>query len=269
MNTRNGSSGYGLSRDIELIRALASEEAEANGGLGVVRISEIVGREKSQVSRALKTLADAGMLERDTETRRYRIGWRLFTLLARTSEARLLHVAPKYMSDLVGKLDETVHLCTLQDTEVLTLLSQSPEHGFRATGWIGKTVPAYCTSAGRVLLMDEGRAGIGRRFSGTAFVARGPRLAVSDIDDLYLQVSRARDLGYALVDEEFEGGLVGASAPVRNASGRIVAALNVSARKDRLGHRLDLAGRETAVVAGELSAALGWRAETAAIEMPS
>ena len=61
-----------------------------------------------------------------------------------------------------------------------------------------------------------------------------------------------------MVDEEFEFGLVGAAVPVRDFKGRLVAALNVSAPKFRLGGRLETAGEEVKRVADELSALLGW-----------
>jgi DNA-binding IclR family transcriptional regulator len=70
-----------------------------------------------------------------------------------------------------------------------------------------------------------------------------------------LDADRAR--GFALVDEEFEAGLVGAAAPVRDARGRIVAALNVSAPKFRFGRRLAAAGPVLREAAAELSALLG------------
>ena len=47
-----------------------------------MRIAQLVGREKSQVSRALRTLDQAGLVERDEASREYRLGWRLFTLAA-------------------------------------------------------------------------------------------------------------------------------------------------------------------------------------------
>jgi IclR family transcriptional regulator, KDG regulon repressor len=63
-----------------------------------------------------------------------------------------------------------------------------------------------------------------------------------------------------VVDEEFEAGLVGVAAPVRDFRGRIVAALNVSAPRFRLGRRLDAAGREVRAAADALSERLGWNA---------
>ena len=69
--------------------------------------------------------------------------------------------------------------------------------------------------------------------------------------------SSARARGYAVVDEELELGLVGAAAPVRGFDGRVVAAVNVSAPKFRLGRRLDAAGRAVREAAADVSARLG------------
>src|SRR3712207_7842855 len=89
---------------------LGREEAVENGGLGVVRIAQLIGREKSQVSRALKTLAESGLVDRDPSTRHYRLGWRFFALAARAGEQRLLSVAPPLLERLMKSLGETVHL---------------------------------------------------------------------------------------------------------------------------------------------------------------
>ncbi|MBA3366523.1 MAG: helix-turn-helix domain-containing protein, partial [Actinobacteria bacterium] len=66
-----------LRRGLAILFALEGE-ASQNGGLGVTRIAELVGREKSQISRSLKILAQYGLVERDAETRGYRLGPRLF-----------------------------------------------------------------------------------------------------------------------------------------------------------------------------------------------
>ena len=51
--------------------------------------------------------------------------------------------------------------------------------------------------------------------------------------------------GYALVDEEFESGLVSVASPVRDFKGQLVAALGVSAPKFHLGGRLEGTGRKS------------------------
>jgi IclR family KDG regulon transcriptional repressor len=249
-----------LRKELAILIVLGGEEAVEDGGLGVVRIAELIGREKSQVSRALKTLAESGLVDRDPSTLHYRLGWRFFVLAARAGGQRLLSVAPPLLERLMKSLSETVHLSVLQGVEVLTVLSESPSHAVKAVGWSGRTVPVYCTSSGRALLFDHDRDALCEFLSGVEFRELGPN-TVRDVGELYEDLEAARARGYALVDEEFEFGLVGAAAPVRDFRGRIVAALNVSAPKFRLGEQLEAAGEEVKSVADELSVLLGWSSD--------
>ena len=249
-----------LRKELAILIVLGGEEAVEDGGLGVVRIAGLIGREKSQVSRALKTLAESGLVDRDPSTLHYRLGWRFFVLAARAGGQRLLSVAPPLLERLMKSLGETVHLSVLQGVEVLTVLSESPSHAVKAVGWSGRTVPVYCTSSGRALLFDHDRDALSGFLSGVEFRELGPN-TVRDVGELYEDLEAARVRGYALVDEEFEFGLVGAAAPVRDFRGRIVAALNVSAPKFRLGERLEAAGEEVKSVADELSVLLGWSSD--------
>lgn len=248
-------SSGGLARDLDLLRALASPEARRLGGVGVSRLAEITQREKSQVSRALRALAAAGLVARDPESRRYQIGWQLVALTAGSQEMHMLEEARRPMDALLTEVNESVHLCVLYGTEVMTLVTQFPR-GRRAPGLTAPVVPAHRTSAGRVLLGDHTRKQLDQRFAGVD-VTTGPAGRVNSLDELAAEVAQARAVGYATVDEELEHDLVGASAPVRDDTGKIVAALNVSARKERLTD-LDAVGRATARAAQDLSQAVGW-----------
>jgi len=252
-----------LGRGLEILLTLGGEEAASNAGLGVVRIAKLVGREKSQVSRALKTLAESGLVDRDPETLDYRLGWRLFTLAARAGDPRLLAAAGPWLEHLVSQLGETVHLSVLDGAEVLTILSEPSPSAVRAGDWSGRRAPAYCTSSGRVLLFDHDRRQLEGLFPGEELPPRGlgePR----DVPDLHRRIAAARVRGYALVDQEFEHGLVGVAAPVHDFRGRIIAALNVSGPKFRFGTQLEkTGGPEIKRAADELSKQLGWTADRA------
>jgi DNA-binding IclR family transcriptional regulator len=251
-----------LERMIDILTALGEPESTRDGGLGVVRIAQIVGREKSQVSRALRTLDHAGLVERDEGTREYRLGWRLYALAARGAGQRLLALAPPVLHDLVAALGETAHLSVRDGDAVVTLLTESSPSVVRAIEWTGRAVPAHCTSAGRALLLDHDERSLRALLGDGELPAPGPD-APRDIAELARRIAAARALGYAAIDGEFEDGHVGVAAPVRDFCGRIVAALNVSAPAFRLGgRRLDAAGREIRDRAGELSSRLAPGAPT-------
>jgi DNA-binding IclR family transcriptional regulator len=237
-----------IRRGIEVLLSLGSEEAVRDGGMGVTRISEMLGREKSQVSRALKALAEYGLVERNRDALTYRLGWRIYVLAQLAGESRLLEEAAPRLRRLALATQERAHFSVLQGDEVLTLLSESPGRAVEAVGWVGRVTPAYCTSAGQALLIDHDRAAIELLFEGADFVRRAEHTP-TDVAALVERIEAGRARGVVLAADEFESGLVGAAAPVRDAGGTIVGALNVSAPIFRIE------GREEELCAAVRSAA--------------
>jgi IclR family KDG regulon transcriptional repressor len=236
-----------LARGLSVLCALA-DDPSARDGLGVVALAELVGGDKSQLSRTLQTLEEHGFVERDADTLAYRLGWRLFAVAARVGETQLLTAAPPVLRSLVRELGESVHLSVRQGDQVLTLLSESPAATLHAPGRVGGLTPLASTSAGRVLAFDLDAA----------------ELEELGLGDYAAAIASARALGYAIVREEFEPGLVAAAAPIRDGAGRVVAALNVSAPRFRFDERLDDAAVRVLDAAGVLSAAIGGKTAVAA-----
>lgn len=251
--------GTGFARDLDVLDALAAAMARAGEGLRLTDVVTATGREKSQLSRALARLEQSGLVARDDGTRRYVLGPRLYDLAALTAEVRLLAKAQPVMRRVVVRLGETVHLCVLRGASSVTIHSEVPPHGFRGLAWVGVDAPAHTLTAGRVLLAQLSDEEL------TAAYGPGPLPDVPEtgrirtLEELLAECAHIRDVGYGLADEEFETGLVGASAPIRDFRGIAVAALNVAAPKARLGGRLTAAGQYLAGATAALSEELGWR----------
>ncbi len=229
----------GLARGLDVLVALAQPEA-GREGLGVTRLAALLGGDKSQLSRTLATLAESGFVERDPESQAYRLGWRIFALASTAAESRLLVAAPATLRGVVAALGESAHLSVRQGAHVLTLLSEASPLTLHAPGRVGELTPLATTSAGRVLVSD---------FADDELEAFGLSAARDAI-------ARARADGYAIVREEFEAGVVAAAAPIRDASGHVVAALNVSAPGFRFEDRLEEAAHTLVEAADVLSGTL-------------
>ncbi|MEK8172860.1 IclR family transcriptional regulator C-terminal domain-containing protein [Streptomyces sp. M19] len=97
---------------------------------------------------------------------------------------------------------------------------------------IGTRFPAYATSMGRVLL-----AGLDADARAAHLAGLRPepltRRTVTSVPELARLVERAAEAGHALVDEELEEGLRSLAVPVRDAGGRVVAALNLATHAGR------------------------------------
>ncbi len=277
--TQTRRNAAGLRRDLEVLEVLGSHTSIKEHGLGVNKVAELTGRDKGQISRNLSTLADAGFVERDRSTAKYRLGFQLYAMAARTKEARLVVESEQYLRKVVNRLHETAHLCVLRGGNVLTLKSELSSSAFRGVGWEGVSVGALRTSSGRALLSDwtedEVRdwylehakdslvvqptlglpTSIPESFVRTSAVTDNTK--INSVEDLLTELEHIRKRGYAIVDEEFELGLVGASAPIRDSSNRIVGVINISAPKTRIGQHLEQVGRIVGEISGELSKQLG------------
>lgn len=241
-----------LHRAIDIMDALGAAAVAGSGELGVGEVARLVGREKTQVSRSLKTLSTAGLVERNPETLGYRLGWKLFALAETAGDRRLTSLALPVLRTLVARTGERAHLSVLQGGHVLTVLSEQSSASIQVTDWVGRSSPVYSTSSGQALLMQHGDDEVRALLDGVPFAASGPG-GPQDVAELLVRLKSARARGFAVSDEEFETGLVAAAAPIRDGARRIVGALNISAPKFRLNTRLMAVGRQVKASADRLS----------------
>ncbi len=230
----------GLERDLEIIEVVAAASPTPQRNID---LAERTGREKSQISRALSRLLDNGLLLR--EGNGVIVGPRLYAIACYTFEAQLVTAARGEMHGLVHKFGETVHLTVLQGLEVMTIHSESPAHGFRALSWMGVAAPSFMTSSGRVLLSGLDNEQILRLYPAKKTIDGVPAMCTTKNGEQLLNaIEVIRKVGFATVIEEYEPGLVGASVPIRDFSGSIIAALNVAAPKARFEKHLIPASTE-------------------------
>jgi DNA-binding IclR family transcriptional regulator len=207
----------GLRRDLEVLTELASEESLRRGGLGVVRIAERLGREKSQVSRALRALEAEQMVERDPRTRTFQLGPALYTLAARGVETRMVRAAARWMRGLAEEQDGIVRLCVLIGGQVLTLVMITPGRTLQENSSAEAGVPVTATSAGSALLLDWPPDTLDQLGVGDGFGE---------------QVERVRSRGHAVHQDTDGSGRSGVAAPIRDFRGIVLAAIELAVADD-------------------------------------
>jgi IclR family KDG regulon transcriptional repressor len=200
----------------------AADPAVFPDGLTVADAARILGREKSVVSRQLKSLLQSGLISRG-ESGRYELSWRLFALAVRAGDQRLTKMAAPLMLRLTETVRERTYLTVLSDGEVLTVHSESSRRSIEAVNWVGRAIPVARSSSGMALLLDHDDEHIVDmvRRGDDGMTAREAREFLSKIQD-------ARRDGYTVANRVFDPELLGIGAPVRDFSGRIKAAVNIS-----------------------------------------
>ncbi len=259
----DASGGGQVHRALAILELLGDPESLGLGGtveaptsFGVVEIARTLGRDKSQVSRLLRLLADAGFVEREAGTLRYRIGTRLFSLGVRAVSRRLRDEADALVEREAALLGERVEVCVRSGGSAMTVSTAAPESELRAVGWVGRTMPLSCTAGGRALLFDLDTAAVARLIVPEGLAATGPA-APRSLDELVVRIDEDRARGWSLARHEMDRGLLAVGAPVRDAAGRVVAAVTVGGPDSRIDPVLTEVSTGVLRAAADLSVALG------------
>lgn len=251
----------GGERSASWLRALAAleilGESDREGGMGVVELARRLGRDKGQVSRMLRGLAEAGYVEREPHSPRYRLGARLFALAAHAVDERLRSEADILVERDAAQIGERVEVGIRSGALCLTLATAAPDVELRAQGWVGRTVPLESSAAGRALLFDHGDDAVARLLVLGGLEGGARPAAPHTLDGLLERLRVDRRRGWVLAEQEAGSDLVAIGAPVRDATRRIVAAVSASGPGTRLDRALGPISTAVLRAASELSTALG------------
>jgi IclR family KDG regulon transcriptional repressor len=188
---------------------------------------------KSTVHRLASTLVEAGMLEQNPETGKYRLGLAIFEMgsLVRRKIDISLEAKPWLMT-LREQTGETVDLSILDHGGVVCVNFLESKKVNRISSGIGLRKPVHCTAEGKALVAFQSPAVI-ERILATKLERRTPRTLV-DPGEFKEELASIRARGYATDDEEYELGVRSIAAPIRDDSGNSVAAVGVAGPTQRL-----------------------------------
>ena len=145
-------------------------------------------------------------------------------------------MAQSFLERVSAKVDESCSLAVLEGRDIVYVARSATRRIMSVALGTGSRLPAYCTSMGRVLLASLAADDLARCLAGVELVALTERTVV-DRPALLRILGKVREDGYCLVDQELEIGLRSIAVPVRDASGTVVAAMNVSAQASRFQAR--------------------------------
>lgn len=228
----------------------------------VVSVPEMV--RELRISRATAfrlayTLEADGYLQRAPHSNAFQLGLNVLSLgFEYLASLDLIEIARPVLDDLRDRIDASAHMGLRDGTDVVYVLKAPSRHRLRNNLTVGTRMPAHATSIGRVLLFDVPFGELERLFRGVE-MQRFSRKTPGNVLELHQRLETERRKGYVSYRSEFATGIASVAAPIRDGTGRIVAAINVSdheslpAMKDR-GKLKDEVLRAAAVV----SAGMGY-----------
>lgn len=204
-----------LARGLTVLTAFGEDRPE----LTLTEVARATGLARATARRALITYEHLGLVTTPSP-RTFTLTPRVLSLgfppLSRTS---LPEIARPHLADLTSRIHESTSMAVLSDPgeEIQYTAGVATGRVMSVNITVGTRLPAYATALGRVLLADP------HRDHGRPGDEETPSRTLASI----------HSQGYALVDEELEEGLRSLAVPIRDRSGRVVAALNTAMHASR------------------------------------
>lgn len=245
-----------MERTLDILEALADR-----GEAGIAQLSHQVGLHASTVHRLLSTLIARGYVRQNNETGRYLLGLKALDVARAVRDHLDLRMeALPILRELMQKSGETANLAVLDGCHLVYLEQvSSPGWMLRMFVQVGARAPLHSTASGKILLAHLPETELHAMLASYPLVPYASRTIV-DRSVLISELEEVRRDGYATDYGEQEEGVSCVAAPVRDFTGRVVAAISISGPWIRITpERVAVLAPLVREACGRLSAALGYR----------
>lgn len=216
-----------LDRGLAVIRAFGPDRER----LSLSEVARATGLTRAAARRFLLTLVKLGYVRSDG--RAFSLRPRVLELgYAYLSGLALPEVAEPHLEELSARLHESTSISVLDGDHIVYVARVATKRIMTVAISVGTRFPAYAASMGRVLLAGLSESDLERYLAEAKFEAFTQN-TVTNPDQLREIIGEVRRQGYSIVDQELEEGLRALAAPIRDSSGAVTAAINVSAHASR------------------------------------
>lgn len=214
-----------VSRACRLLQLLRDADRE----LALHELAAALDVHSSTAYRLLGSLQEAGFVNRDPTTNRYRLGLEPVTMSGVVlAQIEVLRVADPELRRLAHDTNETVNLGIRYGNALLNLEQIASPEKFRSYGWQGQRVPLHVGCAGRSLmahLSDEEIA--------SYIECNTDNLISVEPADLWAELEEIRKRGYAVNRGEINSEVYAVGAPIFGRNGESVAAVSIVGFRSR------------------------------------
>ena len=216
-----------FARGLEVIRSFSADSTSQT----LSEVAAQTGLTRAGARRILLTLQTLGYVHSDGKY--FELTPRILDLgFAYLSSQPLWNLAMPLMEQLAESVQESCSAGVLDGLEVV-YVARIHTHKIMSTNLgVGSRLPAFWTSMGRVLLSGLPQDQLQALLDTCPREAYTRHTLLEDVN-LLAAIAKVRTQGWALINQELEEGLITVAAPLRNAQGHIVAAINVSGQANR------------------------------------
>jgi IclR family KDG regulon transcriptional repressor len=248
-------------QSIERAFAILEEVARHREGIGLAELSKRVGLHSSTAFHLIRTMVQLGYVSQPKDSKKYRVGRRLFTLAAGAlDEVELVSMATPILEKLSLETSEASHFAVRSGDDIVVVAKTAGGGMFQLVDRSGAVRPAHATALGKVLAAAMTAAELDRYFQTHELRQYTPKTTV-ERDALLRELEEVRRSGIAFDDGEFDPEVRCVAVPVRDFAGRVTGAIGISGPIWRLSlQALQDKSARVREAAEKLSAEFGARA---------
>jgi IclR family KDG regulon transcriptional repressor len=194
----------GVIRTIVILETLSKHQS-----INLEQLSKETGLPKATLLRFLSTLVNLGYVYRDN-TDLYSLTLKMFSVGSHGLE----HI-------------DLIHMGVLEEDKAVYVLKKESSFTIRMHSRVGKAIPLYCTAIGKVLLSDMPQDTLDEYLSTVKMKPFTPN-TITNSEVLKQELQQIREQGWASDNEEHEMGTLCIGSPIKDYSGKVVAAMSVS-----------------------------------------
>lgn len=219
-----------------VIAALRVAESFVNaegGSLGVTNISSITGLKKERVFRILNTLSQEGYVEKDLNTKAYRLGPGFLVLgEAYRISLDLRQRAAPFLDTLAKETGDTAYLFILTGQEAFCIDVKVGVHVIQAASRVGEKISLHIGAAPKLLLayLPKNRQ---TELLMNMTLKQFTEKTITNRRELGVELRKIRDQGYCLAVDDYAVGAFAIGAPIWDHLGNVVAAISIATPNTR------------------------------------
>jgi len=254
MKTQDESSQKNLDRALELLNLLSTSASPMN----VMEISKALDVTRTTTYAMLNSLQSKNYVEKDAETGKYCIGYKVLELAASYHhQYPFLYVAEKYIVSMAQKWSLKVNVSVYKAPAVCLLLASKDPSFLIPRMVIGHVMPAYATASGKVLLAALPQDELIDTLDSVA-LTQYTKKTITDKKELLSCLQQVKEIGYATETEELMIQRSCVAAPIKNRAGQIIAAISFSGSTDTVIQNLSGLTNDIILTGTQISAELGY-----------
>lgn len=217
-----------LARGLAVIRAFSNERDT----LTLADVARIAGLSRASARRSLLTLETLGYI--GSRENRFYLRPRVLDLgYAFLSSSSVVDITQDHLRRLSVRLGESCSACEYDDGDVVYVARAAVDSVMPIRLGIGRRLPAFCTSTGRVLLSAFGEAELAEFFATYPREKISP-MTITDEGEIRERLQEIRERGWSLNNQEVDLGGRSVAAPIVAPSGEYLSAVNVTVSTSRV-----------------------------------